>query len=393
MAAALVASTVISPQPLTNVAVYYGQGANQQRLSHFCGETSLDIINLAFLNVFPDQGNGYPGTNFGNQCGSATYSINGNVTQFLSDCPQLAEDIPVCQTAGKKVFVSLGGAYPATQEITSDQSALDFANFIWGAFGPVTDEWTQADGPRPFGDAVVDGFDFDIEHNGSFVIGALSGYAMMINQLKTLYATVPDRQFYLSAAPQCPIPDPQLKVTINKGMFDYIWVQYYNTASCAAINYAQNATGFNYDEWVDVILASSNPDARLFIGLPASEDSAYSGYYLTPDQVEPLVNEYMTLYPGTFGGIMLWEATSSDNNTINNMTYADSMKAILNEAAEPWTSPPTTGNSSSNVGWGQINKSSLAWASFNSSRAVCPGKPALEDSSIESACAALVANG
>lgn len=120
--------------------------------------------------MFPDQGNGYPGTNFGNQCGSATYNISGTVTQLLSDCSQLAEDIPVCQNAGKKVFLSLGGAYPANQEITSDQSAIDFANFIWGAFGPVTAEWNQTDGPRPFGDAVVDGFDFDIEHNGSYGI-------------------------------------------------------------------------------------------------------------------------------------------------------------------------------------------------------------------------------
>jgi chitinase len=209
----------------------------------------------------------------------------------------------------------------------------------------------------------------------------------MIHRLQTLYATVPDRQFYLSAAPQCPIPDPQLKVTINKGMFDYIWVQFYNTASCAAINYAENATGFNYDDWVDVILASSNPNARLFIGLPASEDSAYSGYYLAPDQVEPLVNQYMTLYPGTFGGIMLWEATSSDNNTINNMTYADSMKVILDQAQT------ATSNISSNVGWGQIDKSSLAWASFNSSSAVCSGQPSLDDFSIERACVALVENG
>lgn len=215
----------------------------------------------------------------------------------------------------------------------------------------------------------------------------------MIHRLQTLYATVPDRQFYLSAAPQCPIPDPQLSVTINKGMFDYIWVQFYNTASCAAINYAENVTGFNYDDWVNVILASSNPNARLFIGLPASEDSAYSGYYLTPDQVDPLVNHYMTLYPGTFGGIMLWEATSSDNNTFNNLTYADTMKAILNQNAEPWTSPPSTGNSSSNVGWGRLDKSSLTWASFNSSGAVCPGNPSLDDSSIESACTALVENG
>lgn len=65
-------------------------------------------------------------------------------------------------------MLSLGGAYPTDQEIKSEESALAFADFLWGAFGPKIDDWIGVNGPRPFGDVVVDGFDFDIEHNGGF---------------------------------------------------------------------------------------------------------------------------------------------------------------------------------------------------------------------------------
>jgi len=109
-----------------------------------------------------------PGSNFGNQCDGLTFTIGGLPTQLLSGCNQLIEDIPKCQAAGKIVLLSLGGATPANQEIESEESAIAFADFLWGAFGPKTDDWIEVNGPRPFDDVVVDGFDFDIEHNGGF---------------------------------------------------------------------------------------------------------------------------------------------------------------------------------------------------------------------------------
>lgn len=138
-------------------------------MRHFCQEPSIDIINLGFLNVFPDQGlNGFPETNFGNQCGSETFTIGDEKTGLLSNCHQLWEDIPVCQALGKKVFLSLGGAHPSNQKIKDEDSAKAFANFLWLAFGPPTEEWAAIGGPRPFQNLTVDGFDFDIENNGGF---------------------------------------------------------------------------------------------------------------------------------------------------------------------------------------------------------------------------------
>lgn len=69
-----------------------------------------------------------PGTNFRNQCDGLTLSTGNVSTQFLTGCHQLAEDIPVCQAAGKKVFLSLGG--DVNQKIESEASFIKFATFL-----------------------------------------------------------------------------------------------------------------------------------------------------------------------------------------------------------------------------------------------------------------------
>ncbi|PYH78570.1 glycoside hydrolase, partial [Aspergillus uvarum CBS 121591] len=318
--------SAFDPQSRSNVAVYYGQGTDQQRLSHFCQDTSLDIINLGFVNIFPDQGvAGWPGSNFGNQCDGTYYTVGNLTTELLKGCHQLVEDIPICQAAGKKVFLSLGGAYPATQQILSEDSANDFADFLWGVFGPKTDDWVSNNGPRPFGDVVVDGFDFDIEHNGDY------GYATMVNRLRYHYSLQQGRDFYISGAPQCSIPDKQLDNAIANAHFDFIWVQFYNTQGCSARDYVEGTVdGFNFDKWVDVIKAGGNPDAKLYVGLPGSTSAAASpDYYITPVEAYALVAEYMARFPDTFGGIMVWEATYSDENKFGDDSFADVMKQIV----------------------------------------------------------------
>lgn len=162
---------IFNPSAKTNVAVYWGQGAGQQRLSHFCAQQTIDIIPLAFMNVVPSHGNGYPGTNFGNQCGAGVFSgpgyngvVNHAADSLSSACPFISSDITLCQAAGKKVVLSLGGAIGSYQ-LASAADGEYLADFLWGAYGPQKSTWS---GPRPFdganGQAVeIDGFDFDIE--------------------------------------------------------------------------------------------------------------------------------------------------------------------------------------------------------------------------------------
>jgi chitinase len=120
----------------------------------------MDIINIGFVNTFPDAVLGWPGTNFGNQCDGTLFPES----ELLSGCHQIWEDIPVCKAMGKTVMLSIGGAYTTNEVILSDEIATWFANFLWYSFGPYQPGETFF--PRPFQNASVDGFDFDIEHNG-----------------------------------------------------------------------------------------------------------------------------------------------------------------------------------------------------------------------------------
>lgn len=47
------------------VAIYWGQGAYQKELSVVCQDPSVDIVNIAFVNGFPQDRTTYPDTNFG----------------------------------------------------------------------------------------------------------------------------------------------------------------------------------------------------------------------------------------------------------------------------------------------------------------------------------------
>ena len=124
-----------------NVAVYWGQGPDQKPLLETCKNPAVDIVNIGFVNAYPDNSpGGYPGTNFGNACGDETFTNqNGGSTLLKSNCPRIESDIIECQkTYGKKIFLSFGGTSPQNYYIANDNSANSFADFIWGAFGPRT---------------------------------------------------------------------------------------------------------------------------------------------------------------------------------------------------------------------------------------------------------------
>ncbi|KAG9808869.1 carbohydrate-binding module family 18 protein, partial [Aureobasidium melanogenum] len=327
----------------TNVVTYWGQGPNQGSLQDVCKNPNVDIVNIGFINVFPDQGaGGWPGSNFGNACGSETYTYNGTKTQLYSNCPDIGTDIAICQQLyGKKVLLSIGGGYPTNYFIKDDTSAVNFAEFLWGAFGPVKSEWTSTGGPRPFGTAVVDGFDFDIESELSsapVVDGKTltnyktNGYVKMITTFKnTLYPQDSMKPYYISGAPQCTVPDAHFAGVVENAWFDFLFIQYYNTAACSARQAISSGTFKGYNDWTGV--QSRNADLKLYVGLPGSTAaSSDASYYLQPSEVKTLISK---VYSNTrFGGIMVWEATYAANNVICNRNYLTWMKQILTAQAD-----------------------------------------------------------
>jgi chitinase len=112
---AATASAAFIPRSKTKTNVYWGQGPDQGRLLESCENSNVDIVTIGFINLFPNNAPGYyPGSSFRNACGDETYKNNGVSTKLKLNCPDIGPDIIACQQLGKKVLLSLGGAYPLT---------------------------------------------------------------------------------------------------------------------------------------------------------------------------------------------------------------------------------------------------------------------------------------
>lgn len=302
-----------------NVAVYWGQNSvtgGQQRLSTYCGSTKFNIIPVAFLISLRD-----PLINLANG--------NDNCTTFPGSqalsCPQVAEDIKTCQTKhGKTVMLSIGGATYNEGGFGSAGEARTAAETVWNLFGP-----NLKTANRPFGSAVVDGFDFDFE-------SATKNMVPFAQHLRELMDAAPNtKKYYLSAAPQCPFPDlADSEMLAGEVSFDFVMVQFYNNF-CGVQNFVAeaaktvaggllggggsarkreqtNQAAFNFAAWdawargktLDGSRGSKNPDVKILLGVPASKTAASSGF-LEPAMLKPVV-EYCASFP-SFGGIMMWD--------------------------------------------------------------------------------------
>ena len=81
----------------------------------------------------------------------------------------------------------------------------------------------------------------------------------MINRLRTHFAENPSKQYLISGAPQCPLPEPNMGAMIAGAQFDLLWIQFYNNdfAQCTARQWAdyyaltgqEELASFTYDQW------------------------------------------------------------------------------------------------------------------------------------------------
>ncbi|AET38615.1 chitinase Ecym_3107 [Eremothecium cymbalariae DBVPG len=288
-----------------NVAVYWGQASagSQEPLASYCESESVDIVLLSFLYEFPNNIK----LNFASSC-------DNELQNGMQNCPELSRDIIKCQSLGKKVFLSLGGAV-GNHGFANDQEAESFAVTLWNMFG-------EGNGAaRPFGSAIVDGFDLDIENRSSI------GYATLVKTLRQL-ASSSSKRYYISAASQCPYPDESLGDMLANSFIDFLFIQFYNN-NCAI---DQN---FNFPTWVEYAeTISPNPDIKLYIGLPASSTASASGYVSDLHKLGSIIVQAAKSH--SFGGIMLWDASQGFKNQINGRSYIDQMKYILrNEVSWP----------------------------------------------------------
>ncbi|CDP09309.1 unnamed protein product [Coffea canephora] len=186
------------------IAIYWGQNGNEGTLADTCASGNYDFVNLAFLCTF---GNGQtPQLNLAGHCDP---SVNG--------CTGLSSDIKSCQAKGVKVILSIGGG-AGSYYLASAEDARQVATYLWNNY------LGGQSSSRPLGDAVLDGVDFDIE-------GGTNQYWDVLAKYLSAYSNR-GKKVYLTAAPQCPYPDAWVGGALQTGLFDYVWVQFYNNPPC-----------------------------------------------------------------------------------------------------------------------------------------------------------------
>ncbi|KAL9046243.1 MAG: hypothetical protein Q9214_000870, partial [Letrouitia sp. 1 TL-2023] len=249
-----------------SLAVYYGQSAatSQVTLAQMCADPSVDIVVLAFLTTYFGPG-GYPTLNLGAACGGGPSVKMASVgASGLLQCPALSADIKTCQSSGKKILLSLGGA-ESTTAFSSAAEAQGFAAKLWDLFGG-GGQGGDNSGLRPFGDAIIDGFDVDNEdHSTAF-------YSAFVSALRQKMNSDTSRKYYISAAPQCPRPDASIPLDAMQQM-DFVFVQFYNNGDC---NVGQPGFEASLKAWSGD-LAAKGAGPKLFIGAPGCQECAGSG--------------------------------------------------------------------------------------------------------------------
>ena len=321
----MIASTILAGLGLASVAaaagqnvVYWGATNNESNdLTTYCSASAgIDILVLSFLDVY-------------GATGSMPSGVMGDCYVGTDGKPQLCDDlaaaISTCQAAGVKIIVSLGG-YAGSYSVTSQDQATAIGEYLWNAYGNSGNTTV----PRPFGDVVIDGFDFDIEVNyGS------EYYQYIIEAIRAGYATDSSKTYYITGAPQCPIPEPNMGEIISSSQFDYLWVQFYNNNPVCSLGLSGDGP-FNFDDWVSFLATTPSKDAKLFIGAPASElasngNAGGAVYYASPEELSSIVASKAS--NPAFGGVMMWDAGYSDSNTANGCNYAQNVKSILTKGS------------------------------------------------------------
>lgn len=204
-------------------------------------------------------------------------------------------DIKTCQTKyGKTIVMSLGGATYNQGGWSSASAAQSAAQMVWSMFGPVQ---SGQNVNRPFGSAVVDGFDFDFE-------ARTNNLPAFGSKLRSLMDGAGGKKFYLTAAPQCVFPDAALGETLNAVAFDFIMIQFYNNwCGVSSFNVGGSQNAFNFDVWDTWAKGSKNPKVKTLLGIPANT-GAGAGY--TSGAKLKAAIRYSKKY-SSFGGVMMWD--------------------------------------------------------------------------------------
>ncbi|CAO2198234.1 unnamed protein product [Urochloa humidicola] len=270
-----------------NIAVYWGQNGGEGTLADACNSGNYAYVIISFLSTF---GNGQ----------TPVLNLAGHCDPGSGGCTGLTSDIQTCQSQNIKVLLSLGGS-GGNYGLSSTDDANSVADYLWDNY------LGGSGGSRPLGAAVLDGIDLDIENGNS------AHYDDLANALKAKGSVV------LTAAPQCPYPDASLGPALQTGLFDNVWIQFYNNPGCSYANGDDTNLVSAWGTWTSSVKAGS-----FYLGLPASTEAAGSGYIPASDLTGTVIPAIRNV--GSYGGIMLW---SRFYDVQNNNNYSGQVKGSV----------------------------------------------------------------
>ncbi|XP_062198145.1 xylanase inhibitor protein 1-like [Phragmites australis] len=253
------------------LTVFWGRNKDEGSLREACDADTYTTVLISFFNVFGH--------------GRYWIDLSGHNVSAVGG------DVKHCQQAKNvTVLLSVGGDGDR-YSLPTARSARDVADHLWHAYLGGGRHGVF----RPFGDAVLDGVDFYIDHGGS------EHYDELARRLAG-YRHRGKKAVLLTATPRC-MDGGQgtsgVDAALATGLFRRIHVRFYNDTMCS-FNAAEKRPF--YGSWLG--WTERYPQAKVYVGLPAARDAASDGW------VDPrtLFFDALPLVQDTanYGGVMLW---------------------------------------------------------------------------------------
>ncbi|KAL7161020.1 hypothetical protein ACSBR2_041631 [Camellia fascicularis] len=262
------------------IAIYWGRDRNEGTLFETCDTKRFSYVIITDLFIFSDDST------------DPLLRLGGHCNTTANGCAALSSDICHCQNLGIKVMLSIE-AY----SLESKSHAKNVSEYLWNNY------LGGNSSSRPFGNAVLNGIDFN---NGAGY--TRNKYWDDLARYLSAYNIEFGKKVYLSAAPECPFPDVFLGDALNTGLFDYVWVHFYNLYDGKLpCQYNNNTSGGNIHALLDswkVWIRSTKGDVKVFMGLLALTEDVLSGFIpaeVLKGQISPEINK-----SSKYGGVMLW---------------------------------------------------------------------------------------
>nr|CAD1834059.1 unnamed protein product [Ananas comosus var. bracteatus] len=274
-----------------SIAVYWGQNGNEGTLASACATGYYAYVNLAFLTTF---GNGQ----------TPVLNLAGHCDPSSGGCTGLTSDIQSCQSSGVKVLLSLGGA-SGSYSLSSTADAQSVADYLWNNFLGGAPRRGRSVPPCSTASTSISNPEGPPTMTTSPISSRRSRFVKILLRLELKFKLTENgilincaQQVLLTAAPQCVYPDANLGPALQTGLFDYVWVQFYNNPGCEYTSGSTSNLISSWGTWTSSVQATN-----IFMGLRHPP---------TPrERLHPPRRVDVAGFAGDrglckYGGIMLW---------------------------------------------------------------------------------------